>query len=159
LHRREPFKTHRCGSDPTRGTWTPGGLGGDLDIAVDPTSTADLGVRAMDSRSAVPAHDEPRAVWTGRVEFDLLDRAGWRVGVVEVAVRTDLVTVWLFPGRALAVLDRERLRRWFRRRSDTWLVHDDIELLARGDNVAIRIDGAGIHPVPLDVVTKLRAVL
>jgi hypothetical protein len=112
----------------------------------------------MQQRRGLTGPEIPEMAWTGRLEFDLLGQSGWRIGAVEVVVRIDLVTFW-WASRTLAVVDRERLRRWFRRRSDCTLAQDDIVLCASADNIAIRIDGGPIHPVPIEVVTQLRAAL
>src|SRR4051812_19833557 len=49
--------------------------------------------------------------WTGRMEFDLSDAQGWRIGTVEIVIRIDHLSLW-FGNRTLAVMDRDLFREW-----------------------------------------------
>jgi hypothetical protein len=99
----------------------------------------------------------PRSPWTGRLDFDLLNRLGWRVAIVEVVVRIESVTVWC-GSRTLAVMDRELFREW--------LVHprrvleiDDVSWSVQESCTCITIDGSAAHVVPAETVRDLVAVI
>ena len=111
----------------------------------------------MWGQRTAPAEEQAPA-WTGRLSFDLKDGFGWRWGEVELVVRRDLITVWL-ASKTLAVLDRQQFARWINSVGPSDFTRDDTTWVTSGSNVALRIGNGPLHPVSLDVVTKLRGLL
>ena len=103
------------------------------------------------------ADELPQALWTGRLEFDLFDAGERRLGIIELVVRIDHVTVW-WGNETLAVIHRDPFRRWLRRRQGDFGCDDTI-WLKHGANVALRVHAGQPHPVPPDVVATLRDVI
>jgi hypothetical protein len=101
--------------------------------------------------SVRPAH------WTGRLDFDLRNGRGWRVGTVEIVVRTDIVTLW-YGNRTLAVMDRDLFREW--------LIHpemplevDDVIWFMQDVLTCLTIDNSISYAVPGSIVDYLVAII
>ena len=69
-----------------------------------------------DNTSSIPTLDAVPTQWTGRLEFDLTNGRGWRVGTVEIVLGTNHLgadhLALAFEGRPLAVIDRDIFREW-----------------------------------------------
>ncbi|MCD5352295.1 hypothetical protein [Kineosporia mesophila] len=94
--------------------------------------------------------------WTGRLEFDLTDSRGWRVGTIEVVVRMDTVTLW-YGNRTLAVMHRESFKHWLVRPVKPF-EFDDVVWFMQGTTTCLTIDGANSYAVPEPIVDHLFAV-
>ena len=103
------------------------------------------------------ARDAPELVWTGRLRFDVTTPKGGHLGMLELVLRREDVEV-VYAGRNLAVLDRERLRRWLRRPLRP-LDCDDVVLDMNGRRVTMAMDLASPLPLPDRIVTQLNAIV
>jgi len=101
-----------------------------------------------------PAHQPVQ--WTGRLDFDLTDSRGWRVGTIEVVVRIDTVTLW-FGNRTLAVMHRESFKHWLMRPVVPF-EFDDVVWFMQGTTTCLTIDGSNSYAVPDPIVDHLFAV-
>lgn len=104
--------------------------------------------------TSMTAH--PPVQWTGRLEFDLTDSRGWRVGTIEVVVRIDTVTLW-YGNRTLAVMHRESFKHWLMRPVVPF-EFDDVVWFMQGTTTCLTIDGANSYAVPDPIVDHLFAV-
>jgi hypothetical protein len=102
--------------------------------------------------------------WTGWITADLfayLGRSSATTPIVadlalitvELAVRRDIVTVWV-NSRTLAVIDRDRLRAWLGAPGEPLIV-DDVEFLIIDRHLCVRIDGYGPYVLAPDPVRRL----
>jgi hypothetical protein len=98
----------------------------------------------------------PPTQWTGRLEFDLTDGRGRRVGTIEVVVRIDTVTLW-YGNRTLAVMHRETLKAWLNRPVVPF-EFDDVVWFMQGATTCLTIDGSNSYAVPDPIVDHLFAV-
>jgi hypothetical protein len=98
----------------------------------------------------------PPTQWTGRLEFDLTDSRGRRVGTVEVVVRIDTVTLW-YGNRTLAVMHRETFKAWLNRPVVPF-EFDDVVWYMQGATTCLTIDGSNSYAVPDPIVDHLFAV-
>ncbi|GLY28540.1 hypothetical protein [Kineosporia sp. NBRC 101731] len=105
---------------------------------------------------AYPPQQQPPMQWTGRLEFDLTDSRGWRVGTIEVVVRMDTVTLWR-GNRTLAVMHRESFKHWLVRPVKPF-EFDDVVWFMQGTTTCLTIDGANSYAVPEPIVDHLFAV-
>ncbi|GAB6900917.1 hypothetical protein [Kineosporia succinea] len=103
-----------------------------------------------------PIQQQPPMQWTGRLEFDLTDSRGWRVGTIEVVVRIDTVTLW-YGNRTLAVMHRESFKHWLIRPVVPF-EFDDVVWFMQGTTTCLTIDGANSYAVPDPIVDHLFAV-
>jgi hypothetical protein len=97
----------------------------------------------------LPAH------WTGRLDFDLHNGRGWRVGTVEIVVRVDILTLW-YGNRTLAVMDRDLFREWLIHPTAPFAV-DDVIWFAQDELTGLTIDGSISYPVPGSIIDYLVA--
>jgi hypothetical protein len=96
-------------------------------------------------------------IWTGRIDFDLVDQDGLRFGHIELVVRLDVVSIW-WDSTSLGVLDREALRSWLRRPSES-LTQDDVRLHWQADALFLQAHAGPLHAVPHTTVAQLRGAL
>jgi hypothetical protein len=96
-------------------------------------------------------------VWTGRIDFELVDQDGWRFGRVELIVRLDVVCIW-WGSKNLGALDRETLRAWLRQPMEP-LARDDVRLHWRGGGLFLQIHAGPLHAVPAAALAQLRGTL
>jgi hypothetical protein len=99
----------------------------------------------------------PPPLWTGRLDFDLLNGRGWRVATIDVVVRIDNLTLW-HDNRSLAVIDRDRFRQWLVRPKQP-LAIDDVVWTVQENTTCITIDNRITYPVPRATVGQLLGVL
>jgi hypothetical protein len=104
-----------------------------------------------------PILEAPPTLWTGRLEFDLTNGRGWRVGTVEVVVRIDTLTLW-YGNRTLAVLDREGFREWLIHPVAPYQI-DDVTWSMQGVLTCITVDGSLSYAVPGGIVDHLGATI
>jgi hypothetical protein len=121
------------------------------------TATSPTGLAVADNRPARRVA-QPAPVWTGRLEFDLVNARGWRVDVVDVVVRIDSVTLWA-ENRTLAVMDRDRFRSWLIRRPNEPFGMDDVTWSVQDSITYIAVDGSIAYVVAAQTVTKLLEVI
>src|ERR1700733_12657027 len=90
----------------------PGESGDPATVSVGGTSISHSAVRS--SSIAIRQLDPP--LGSGRIEFDLRNGRGWRVGTVEIVLGTNHLgadhLALAFEGRPLAVIDRDIFREW-----------------------------------------------
>jgi hypothetical protein len=110
-----------------------------------------------DSTPAIRAVEVPRSLWTGRLEFDLLNGRGWRVGLIEVVIRIDIVTVW-WANRTLAVMDRDLFGQWLVSPVRVYPV-DDVVWSVQGPHLCITIDNSTSYAVPEETLAELLGVI
>ena len=99
----------------------------------------------------------PRSLWTGRLDFDLLNGRGWRVATVEIVVRLDHVTLWS-GNRTIAVMDRDLFGEWLFRPEEVFEI-DDVAWSVQGAHTCITLDGSRSYIVPEETVEQLRGVI
>ncbi|GAB3237786.1 hypothetical protein [Kineosporia babensis] len=93
-------------------------------------------------------------LWTGRLEFAVTDRQGRRVADASIVARLDHVMIWFGP-TCLAVVDRDRLRRWLHAPARP-LEQDDIALERTNEGrLSLSIAGRLPELVPTGVVDTL----
>ena len=95
--------------------------------------------------------------WTGRLDFDLQNGRGWRVGTVEIVVRIDLLTLW-YGNRTLAVMDRDLFREWLIHPAEP-LTIDDVIWFAQDELIGLTIDGSLSYAVPASIIDYLVAMI
>ena len=95
--------------------------------------------------------------WTGRMEFDLSNDQGWRVGTVEVVVRIDHLSLW-FGNRTLAVMDRDQFRDWLIDPVQPFAI-DDVMWSMEGDVTHLTIDDAKSYAIPGPLIDYLVQVV
>jgi hypothetical protein len=96
-------------------------------------------------------------LWTGRIDFGLLNQRGWRVGTVEVVVRIDTVTLW-WAHRTLAVMDREAFGDWLVNRVPLYLI-DDVVWSKQDSLTVLTIDNKSSYVVPSNIVEQFLGVI
>ncbi|MBT0770419.1 hypothetical protein KIH74_15860 [Kineosporia sp. J2-2] len=128
--------------------------GSRLDTSQPDRSKASARNQSQTPRTPVNPH--PPVQWTGRLEFDLTDSRGWRVGTIEVVVRIDTVTLW-YGNRTLAVMHRESFKHWLMRPVVPF-EFDDVVWYMQGTTTCLTIDGANSYAVPDPIVDHLFAV-
>lgn len=132
--------------------------GGRVDMS-RPERGADRSARSAPQTPRTPLTSQPArqtVQWTGRLEFDLTDSRGWRVGTIEVVVRIDTVTLW-YGNRTLAVMHRESFKHWLMRPVVPF-EFDDVVWFMQGTTTCLTIDGANSYAVPDPIVDHLFAV-
>ncbi|GAA3617030.1 hypothetical protein GCM10022223_36940 [Kineosporia mesophila] len=94
------------------------------------------------------------SLWTGRLEFAVMDRHGGPICEASIVARLDHVMIWFGP-TCLAVIDRDRLRGWLHAPTHP-LEQDDI-VLERTNEGRLSLSIAGRLPdlVPAEVVDNL----
>jgi hypothetical protein len=95
--------------------------------------------------------------WTGRMDFDLSDDQGWRVGTVEIVIRIDHLSLW-FGNRTLAVIDRDTFREWLHDPEDPFFV-DDVMWSIGETGAYLTIDDAASYRIPGALVQHLVQVV
>ncbi len=95
--------------------------------------------------------------WTGRMEFDLSNDQGWRVGTVEIVIRMDHLSLW-FGNRTLAVIDRDTFREWLMDPEDPFFV-DDVMWSISDTGAFLTIDDTASYPIPGALVQHLVQVV
>ena len=110
-----------------------------------------------DHTSSIPAVDAVPTQWTGRLEFDLTNGRGWRVGTVEVVVRRDILTLW-YGNRTLAVMDRDQFREWLIHPDEQFEV-DDVVWYMQGVLTCLTIDSRTSYAVPGGIIDYLVAMI
>jgi hypothetical protein len=98
-----------------------------------------------------------QALWTGRLDIDLTEDYGQRIGTVEIVVRIDIVTLW-FGNRTLAVIDRDSMREWLIHPARP-LVIDDVVWISEAGITYLSIDYSPGYPVAGPLIDFLVAVL
>jgi len=124
-----------------------------------PRNRPNLPARPSPQTPRTPINSQPAhhpVQWTGRLEFDLTDSRGWRVGTIEVVVRIDTVTLW-YGNRTLAVMHRESFKHWLMRPVVPF-EFDDVVWFMQGTTTCLTIDGANSYAVPDPIVDHLFAV-
>jgi hypothetical protein len=97
------------------------------------------------------------ALWTGRIDVDLLNGRGWQVGSVEFVVRIESITVWL-QNRTLAVMDRDLFRSWLNRPLSPFDI-DDLLWSVEDDVTCLMIDRSHQYLIPEPVARQLTLVI
>jgi hypothetical protein len=95
--------------------------------------------------------------WTGRLEFDLSNDQGWRIGTIEIVVRIDHVSLW-FGNRTLAVMDRDMFREWLMDHEEPFGI-DDVTWSMDDDGTLLTIDESATYAIPNPVVQHLVQVV
>jgi hypothetical protein len=95
--------------------------------------------------------------WIGRMEFDLSDDKGWRIGTVEIVIRTDHVSLW-FGNRTLAVMDRDLFRSWLVNPGEPFGI-DDVTWSMDDDGTLLTIDDSETYAIPNPLVEHLVQVV
>jgi hypothetical protein len=119
------------------------------------TATSPTGKAIVGNRPARRVVQLAPPVWTGRLEFDLINARGWRVDVVDVVVRIDSVTLWS-ENRTLAVMDRDRFRGWLIQRPEEPFGVDDVTWSVQESITYIAVEGSIAYVVAAETVKKLR---
>jgi hypothetical protein len=103
--------------------------------------------------------DTMESLWTGRKELHLVDAADRLVAVIELVIRIDNVTLW-HDDRTLAVMDRDRFRRW------AWLTPplpafdiDDVVWSVEGATAYLTVDGDATFALDRFAVADLLSVI
>lgn len=132
--------------------------GGRLEASSKPDRSDDRAADTAPQTPRTPISSQPvnPVQWTGRLEFDLTDSRGWRVGTIEVVVRIDTVTLW-YGNRTLAVMHRESFKHWLMRPVVPF-EFDDVVWFMQGTTTCLTIDGANSYAVPDPIVDHLFAV-
>jgi hypothetical protein len=95
--------------------------------------------------------------WTGRMEFDLSDAQGRRIGTVEIVIRIDHLSLW-FGNRTLAVMDRDLFREWLIDPAEPFGI-DDVTWSMDEVGTLLTIDDAATYAIPNPVVQHLVQVV
>jgi len=95
--------------------------------------------------------------WTGRMEFDLSDAQGWRIGTVEIVIRIDHLSLW-FGNRTLAVMDRDLFREWLVDPAEPFGI-DDVTWSMDEVGTLLTIDDSATYAIPNPVVQHLVQVV
>ena len=99
----------------------------------------------------------PQPLWTGRLDFELINRRGWTVATIDVVVRIDTIELW-HVNRSIAVIDRNEYRAWLDNPHWAFASYEVVWTL-RGPNACISIDHGPTYPVDPNVMGKLRKVV
>ena len=111
----------------------------------------------LDPNSAARNLEIDPMEWTGRMEFDLTDEGGWRVGTVEIVIRMDHLSLW-FGNRTLAVIDRDTFREWLHDPEEPFFV-DDVMWSMNDAGAQLTIDDSSLYPIPGALVQHLVQVV
>jgi hypothetical protein len=103
---------------------------------------------------AVPSSQQ---LWTGRIDFGLMNGRGWRVGTAEVVVRIDTVSLW-WANRTLAVMDRDAFGAWLVSNEPLFDI-DDVVWSKQGPLTVLTIDNRNSYVVPRNVVEQFLGVI
>jgi hypothetical protein len=95
--------------------------------------------------------------WTGRMEFDLSDAQGYRIGTVEIVIRIDHLSLWL-GNRTLAVMDRDLFREWLIDPEEPFGI-DDVTWSMDDVGTLLTIDESATYAIPNPVVQHLVQVV
>ena len=126
------------------------GLDADRDEVGPKSGTEELGADELHP-DVGPMH------WTGRMEFDLSDAQGRRIGTVEIVIRIDHLSLW-FGNRTLAVMDRDLFREWLIDPADPFGI-DDVTWSMDEVGTLLTIDDAATYAIPNPVVQHLVQVV
>jgi len=118
-------------------------------------SDIDINSAALNAEELDPEVGEMH--WTGRMEFDLSDAQGWRIGTVEIVIRIDHLSLW-YGNRTLAVMDRDQFREWLIDPEEPFGI-DDVVWSMDAVGTLLTIDDSATYAIPNPVVQHLVQVV
>ncbi len=127
-----------------------------IDESTAPT-TSPTGISLPGHRRVRLSDSAVAPAWTGRLEIELFNERAWRVGIVEVVIRIDSVTLWS-RNWTLAVMDRDRFRRWLTQPRERFEI-DDVTWSVTDSTVYVAVGGSIPYAIPPETVQKLVDVI
>ncbi len=112
----------------------------------------------MREQAALKGERPGTGEWIGRIAVDLRNARDWSIGTLELQFAPQTVTAW-FGSRALAVIDRGRLREWIIHPRGTRLAVDDLVWSSQYGSMYVAIGWASEYRLGEASVRELTVVV